>query len=144
MEKSRSKEQEDELKQLSREVVDLLKKVNADDSDGKARKRKRDKKAQAKSEAAGAMARQDDSPSGSELQKAKTDKQGNPYFELTDKRRVTLSKFRGKARVDIREFYAGADGDLLPGKKGISLSHEEYLLLKQLVTSIDAGLAKLK
>ena len=35
----------------------------------------------------------------------KEDMNGNAFFEITDKRRVGVSKFRNKARVDIREFY---------------------------------------
>ena len=52
-------------------------------------------------------------------------------------------KFKGKARVDIREFYEGADSGLLPGKKGISLSLDEYKVLKSLMPEIDAELKKL-
>ena len=81
---------------------------------------------------------------GSSCEKAKTDKDGNAYFEITDKRRVSLSKFRGKARVDIREFYQVASGDLMPGKKGLSLSLEDYEKFKSMIPAIDAHLATLK
>ena len=55
-----------------------------------------------------------------------------------------MSKFKGKARVDIREFYKVDSGELMPGKKGLSLSMEEYEKFKSLIPAIDAQLAKLK
>lgn len=33
------------------------------------------------------------------------DHEGNPYFEITDKRRISLMTFRERPRVDLREFY---------------------------------------
>ena len=72
------------------------------------------------------------------------DKDGNAYFEITEKRRVSLSNFRGKPRVDLREFYNGNDGTLLPGKKGISLSLEEYNKFKSLMPAIEEELFKLQ
>ena len=74
------------------------------------------------------------------------DKQGNQYFEMTRTRRISLSKFRGKARVDIREYYqaAGDENELLPGKRGISLSLEDFNKLKELIPEIDKALERLK
>jgi len=61
-------------------------------------------------------------------------------FNLTDKRLVTVSEFKGSMRVDIREFYNDKDsGDLRPGVKGISLSTTEWEKLKQLIPKIDAA-----
>lgn len=47
---------------------------------------------------------------------AKTDDNGETYFELSGKRRVTVSSFKGKMMVSVREFYE-KDGQTLPGKK---------------------------
>ena len=53
-------------------------------------------------------------------------------------------KFRGKARVDIREFYQAANsGEFLPGRKGLSMSLEDYLKFKSLIPAIDAELARI-
>ncbi|KAK4934104.1 hypothetical protein LTR10_024470 [Elasticomyces elasticus] len=59
---------------------------------------------------------------------AKTDSDGNRYWELSKSRRVTISDFKGKAMVNIREYYQ-KDDEWLPGKKGISLTTEQYSAL---------------
>lgn len=48
--------------------------------------------------------------------KPKTDNNGDPYWEISRMRRVTVSTFRGKTLVNIREYYE-KDGQELPGKK---------------------------
>ncbi|KAK0745358.1 transcriptional Coactivator p15-domain-containing protein [Apiosordaria backusii] len=55
-----------------------------------------------------------------------TDGEGNAYWELGNNRRVGASKFKNATLVNIREFYTAPDGDLRPGKKGISLSIDQY------------------
>ncbi|KAM7183692.1 Transcriptional Coactivator p15 (PC4) domain containing protein [Naviculisporaceae sp. PSN 640] len=54
------------------------------------------------------------------------DGEGNPYFELSAFRRVSLQPFNGKMLINIREYYNAADGELKPGKKGISLNLDQY------------------
>ena len=44
------------------------------------------------------------------------DAQGETYWELSRARRVTISNFKGKTFVNIREYYE-KDGKDLPGKK---------------------------
>lgn len=58
-------------------------------------------------------------------------------FQLSNNRFITVSEFRGKTRVDIREFYLNDDGEKKPGKKGISLSLQEWEKLKELTSKID-------
>lgn len=53
----------------------------------------------------------------------------------TGKRQVTISKFKGKVRVDIREYYLDND-DWKPGKKGISLDMEQFEELENLLPLI--------
>lgn len=60
---------------------------------------------------------------------------GEIYFDLTKTRRVTLRKWKGKNLVDIREFW-GDQGDLKPGKKGISLTVEQWKRLLEIVPEI--------
>lgn len=49
---------------------------------------------------------------------------------------VDVRKFKGQLYVDIREYYL-ADGDLKPGKKGISLKVDEWNKLKSIIDHID-------
>lgn len=46
----------------------------------------------------------------------KVDENGNRYWEISKLRRVTVSSFRGKTMVHLREYYE-KDGLELPGKK---------------------------
>ncbi|KAE8895413.1 hypothetical protein PF005_g872 [Phytophthora fragariae] len=55
----------------------------------------------------------------------KTTEEGDVVFELTAKRRVTVRKWKAMKFVDIREFY-DANGAAKPGKKGISLSPDQW------------------
>ncbi|KAK4201646.1 transcriptional Coactivator p15-domain-containing protein [Triangularia verruculosa] len=55
-----------------------------------------------------------------------TDGEGNAYWELGNNRRVGASKFKNATLVNLREYYTAPDGELRPGKKGISLSIDQY------------------
>lgn len=57
--------------------------------------------------------------------KAQTDSDGNQYWELSKGRRVTISEFKGRTLVNIREYYQ-KDNEWLPGKK-VDLSHTSSL-----------------
>lgn len=48
--------------------------------------------------------------------KALVDSEGNSYWEISNSRRVTISEFKGKKMVNIREYYE-KNGESLPGKK---------------------------
>ncbi|KAF1356289.1 transcriptional Coactivator p15-domain-containing protein [Delphinella strobiligena] len=71
-----------------------------------------------------------------ELQK---DDENNEFWELSAKRRVTLSNFKNMQFVNIREYY-DKDGKTLPGKKGISLSIEQFNALVELLPQIEDSL----
>ena len=60
-------------------------------------------------------------------------------LDLSGKKYVSVREFKGKTLIDIREFYE-KEGNLLPGKKGISLSVEQYNNLKKAIESIDSQL----
>ncbi|GBG61125.1 hypothetical protein CBR_g19202 [Chara braunii] len=55
--------------------------------------------------------------------------------KLSDKRRVTVSLFKGKVYVGIREYYE-KEGEMLPTQKGISLSVDQWKKFKEAVPDI--------
>ncbi|EXF82701.1 hypothetical protein COL5a_003121 [Colletotrichum fioriniae] len=67
------------------------------------------------------------------------DKDGNPFWDLSNKRRIGLSQFKNTTFVNIREFYE-KDGDMLPGKKGISLTVPQYEALVKAMPAISEKL----
>jgi hypothetical protein len=62
----------------------------------------------------------------------KTNDQGETYFDLSPDRRFTVCKWRGNVRFDIREFY-DKNGEMLPGKKGLSLTMEQFNIIKDFI-----------
>ncbi|KAK3301400.1 transcriptional Coactivator p15-domain-containing protein [Chaetomium fimeti] len=73
-----------------------------------------------------------------------SDAEGNPYWEvglpIGNNRRVGPSQFKGATLVNIREFYTTPDGELKPGKKGISLSLDQYNALLKAIPELNEKL----
>ncbi|KAI4833737.1 PC4-domain-containing protein [Aureobasidium sp. EXF-8845] len=67
------------------------------------------------------------------------DEDGNPYWELSGKRRVTLSEYKKVHLINIREYYE-KDGKTLPGRKGISLSLEQFSAFLEILPEVEAAL----
>ncbi|TVY89089.1 putative RNA polymerase II transcriptional coactivator [Lachnellula willkommii] len=64
------------------------------------------------------------------------------FWELSSSktpRRVEISDFKGSKLVNIREFYQ-KDDEYLPGRKGISLSVDQYKAFVKAIPSINASL----
>ncbi|KAK4249286.1 transcriptional Coactivator p15-domain-containing protein [Corynascus novoguineensis] len=68
------------------------------------------------------------------------DAEGNPYWEIGNNRRIGTSKYRGATLVSIREYYAAPDGELRPGKKGITLSLDQYRALLRAIPELNEQL----
>ncbi|KAJ3553705.1 hypothetical protein NM688_g3470 [Phlebia brevispora] len=71
------------------------------------------------------------------------DASGDKYVDLGKKKRATVRAFKGTTYVDIREFY-DAGGEEKPGKKGISLTQEQWNTLKTNMDIIDTLVAKVQ
>ncbi|XP_003389148.1 PREDICTED: activated RNA polymerase II transcriptional coactivator p15-like [Amphimedon queenslandica] len=56
---------------------------------------------------------------------------------LSAKRFVNVRTFKGRIMIDIREYYVNDDGENRPGKKGISLSVDQWEKLKEAMETID-------
>ncbi|KKY13363.1 putative rna polymerase ii transcriptional [Diplodia seriata] len=70
------------------------------------------------------------------------DNEGNVYWELSSRRRVTVSEYSGKPLISVREYYE-KEGAQMPGRKGISLSLDQYNALMGLLPEVEAALAKM-
>ena len=58
--------------------------------------------------------------------------------KLARNRRITLSQFRQKWNIHIREYYSDAkDGTMKPTKKGISLNLDEWNEFKETIAEVD-------
>ncbi|KAJ6172436.1 hypothetical protein N7470_001503 [Penicillium chermesinum] len=78
---------------------------------------------------------------GRSLVPPQTDDNGDKFWEVSKNRRVTLSNFRGKNMVSIREYYE-KDGKALPGKKGISLPMDQFSAFITLLPEIEEALVE--
>lgn len=82
--------------------------------------------------------------SSSPIKSKATTSSEEPTFEISGKRRVTVRKYRSSILIDIREYYEDkASGEDRPGKKGISLTRDQYEKLKELLPEIDAAVKKM-
>ncbi|KAI2796892.1 Ssb-c31ap [Blomia tropicalis] len=66
----------------------------------------------------------------------KLDSEMKDSVKLSKNRYLTVSTFKNKVRVDIREYYVADNGKRRPGKKGISLSLDEWGKLKDNMDTI--------
>ncbi|KAK4164822.1 RNA polymerase [Cladorrhinum sp. PSN259] len=78
---------------------------------------------------------------GKKLEPAQgTDAEGNNYWEIGTNRRIGSSKFKNTTLVNIREYYNTPDGEARPGKKGISLSLDQYNALLRAIPKLNEEL----
>ncbi|KAK0353371.1 hypothetical protein LTR59_010167 [Friedmanniomyces endolithicus] len=66
----------------------------------------------------------------------RVDDEGNDYWELSDTRRVGVSTYKGMTLISIREYYE-KDGKSLPGRKGISLSVDQFTALLNVLPRLE-------
>jgi hypothetical protein len=55
-----------------------------------------------------------------------------------------VRKFKGNVLVDIREFWMDPKGEWKPGKKGISLSIDNWEKIKRYMDEIDSAIDNMK
>ncbi|KAJ4338474.1 hypothetical protein N0V95_008043 [Ascochyta clinopodiicola] len=73
-----------------------------------------------------------------------TDDDNNPFVAInhSGKRRVTINDFKDTTLISIREYWTNEGGELKPGKKGISLSVEQYNALLAAAPLLESVLRK--
>lgn len=71
------------------------------------------------------------------------DDEGNTFWDLSNKRRIVVQKFKGNVYVNLREYYEDKKtGAMKPGMKGLMLSVEQYQTLLSTVPAINKELRK--
>ena len=55
---------------------------------------------------------------------------------------VTITPFMGKLKVRIRQFYINGNGEMKPGKNGITLEIEEFYELVKLIPQVKTSIEK--
>ncbi|ROV92781.1 hypothetical protein VMCG_09047 [Cytospora schulzeri] len=69
------------------------------------------------------------------------DDEGNTFWDLSNKRRIVVQKFKGNVYVNLREYYEDKKtGAMKPGMKGLMLSVEQYQTLLSTVPAINKEL----
>ncbi|EME42281.1 hypothetical protein DOTSEDRAFT_154955 [Dothistroma septosporum NZE10] len=66
------------------------------------------------------------------------DDDGQEYWQISGKRRLVVSDYKGSTMINIREYYE-KDGKTLPGK-GISLNIDQYKVFVELLPQIESSL----
>lgn len=74
-------------------------------------------------------------PAKKAKESAKVAEDADPTWDLDKNKRVKVREFKGRTSVDIREYYL-KDGNLLPGKKGISLQPAQWRKLVEIAGEI--------
>ncbi|KAL0218151.1 hypothetical protein RCL1_008999 [Eukaryota sp. TZLM3-RCL] len=59
-------------------------------------------------------------------------------FPISSTRSVSIRSFKNTLLIDIREHYTDSEGEIKPGKKGISLSLEQYRELLKVLPDVSA------
>ncbi|KAF2115310.1 transcriptional Coactivator p15-domain-containing protein [Lophiotrema nucula] len=92
----------------------------------------------------GRVEEEEEEGGGAFVGKLEKDDDGNSFVALKSNgmRRVTVSEFKGKAMVSIREYWRNDAEKLLPGKKGISLTIDQYNALVSSLPLIESALVK--
>ncbi|KAF4803629.1 hypothetical protein TURU_014460 [Turdus rufiventris] len=65
-------------------------------------------------------------------------------FQIGKMRYVSVRDFKGKVLIDIREYWMDQEGEMKPGRKGISLNPEQWNQLKEQISDIDDALMRQK
>ncbi|XP_043929376.1 activated RNA polymerase II transcriptional coactivator p15 [Protopterus annectens] len=122
----------------SKEIVSSTSSDSESDSDS-------DKKAKKKKQVVAERPAKKQKTSGESSKGGSASKGGDKddnMFQIGKMRYVSVREFKGKVLIDIREYWMDKDGDMKPGKKGISLSPEQWNQLKDQMSDIDDAIKR--
>ncbi|KAI4875223.1 hypothetical protein NFI96_010694 [Prochilodus magdalenae] len=123
----------------SKEVLSSTSNSDSDsDVDTKA-KRKR----QATPEKPAKKQKSGDSSKTSSSSKSSSSNKNDNMFQIGKMRYVSVRDFKGKVLVDIREYWMDQEGEMKPGRKGISLNPEQWNQLKEQIDDIDEAVRRI-
>lgn len=123
--KNKSPRADNKRKGRSKEIVD------SDDSSADDRKASKKRVSSQKS-----------SPAKKKRKESSDDDADGNLISLGARKFATVSEFRGKLFVNLREYYE-KDGNMLPGKKGIALNMENWRNLLGKLDTIEKRIQKL-
>ncbi|KAF4011463.1 hypothetical protein G4228_001886 [Cervus hanglu yarkandensis] len=78
----------------------------------------------------------------SSSKQSSSSRDGN-MFQIGKMRYVSVQDFKGKVLIDIREYWMDPEGEMKPGRKGISLNPEQWSQLKEQISDIDDATGRL-
>ncbi|CAH2296542.1 activated RNA polymerase II transcriptional coactivator p15 [Pelobates cultripes] len=84
-----------------------------------------------------------ESSKGAASSKQSSSNRDDNMFQIGKMRYVNVRDFKGKVLIDIREYWMNQDGEMKPGKKGISLNPEQWNQLKEQISDVDDAIRKL-
>ncbi|ORZ16394.1 transcriptional Coactivator p15-domain-containing protein [Absidia repens] len=78
-----------------------------------------------------------------ETSEGERNENGEEYFVLSGKRRITVRLFQGKKWVDLREYYQTKDQEYKPTAKGLLLPLDQFKRLVELVPQVESAIDRL-
>ncbi|XP_067458135.1 activated RNA polymerase II transcriptional coactivator p15-like isoform X1 [Thunnus thynnus] len=132
------------LSSLQREMPkskEVLSSTSGSDSDSEVEtKAKRKKSSAPEKPAKKPKSGESSKPGGSSKGSSNSD---DNMFQIGKMRYVSVRDFKGKVLIDIREYWMNQDGEMKPGKKGISLNPEQWNQLKDQISEIDDAIKRI-
>ncbi|ELW47555.1 activated RNA polymerase II transcriptional coactivator p15 [Tupaia chinensis] len=75
--------------------------------------------------------------------KQSTSSRDDNMFQTGKMSYVSVWDFKGNILIDIREYWMDPEGEMKPGRKGISLNPEQWSQLREQISEIDDVVRKL-
>lgn len=119
---------------------EILSSTSGSDSDSEVETKAKKKSAPEKPPAKKPKTGESSKPGASSKSSSNSD---DNMFQIGKMRYVSVRDFKGKVLIDIREYWMNQDGEMKPGKKGISLNPEQWNQLKEQMSDIDDAIRRI-